>query len=125
MTRPVSYPRVRVELRKGEEFVNEWFKKSCCLVQVDDTYQGAIAGFLQFREQFRGRVGQEPFGFIISMFCYLQLPPSCVHLLPFFARGSRFHGVFFSSVHIIILLGARRIRTLLPSHRCLPDLEAT
>ena len=122
MTRPVSYPRVRVELRKGEEFVNEWFKKSCCLVQVDDTYQGAIAGFLQFREQ---RVGQEPFGFIISMFCYLQLPPSCVHLLPFFARGSRFHGVFFSSVHIIILLGARRIRTLLPSHRCLPDLEAT
>ena len=60
--RLASYPRSRVELRTGEEFVNDWFKKNCCLVQVDETYQGAIAGFLQFREQFRGRVGQESFG---------------------------------------------------------------
>ena len=44
--------------------MNEWFKKNCSLIQVDESYQGAIAGFLQFREQFRGRVGKELFGFI-------------------------------------------------------------
>lgn len=33
--------------------------KHCLLVQVDDSYTGAIAGFLKFREQYRGRPGKE------------------------------------------------------------------
>ncbi|CAK9072657.1 unnamed protein product, partial [Durusdinium trenchii] len=48
-----------VALPKGEAYVNRWMAEHCCLVQVDETLQGAVAGFLTFKEQFRGRPGGE------------------------------------------------------------------
>lgn len=46
-------------LRKGQVYVEEWMQRNCSLILVDESYQGAVAGFLRFREQFRGRTGQE------------------------------------------------------------------
>ncbi|CAK9009367.1 Uncharacterized protein SCF082_LOCUS10261 [Durusdinium trenchii] len=45
--------------RKGEQYVTEWMAKHCMLVQVEDDYSGAVSAFLKFREQFRGRPGDE------------------------------------------------------------------
>lgn len=33
--------------------------ENCVLLQVDDSYGGAVSGFLKFKEQFRGRPGSE------------------------------------------------------------------
>lgn len=46
-------------LRKGEAFVDKFMAETCALIQVDETFQGAVAGFLKFREQYRGRPGKE------------------------------------------------------------------
>lgn len=46
-------------LRKGAAYVDDWMKQNCLLIQVDENYVGAVPAYLQFREQYRGRVGEE------------------------------------------------------------------
>lgn len=61
------------QLRKGLQYVNQWMSEHCCLVQVDEasTLQNVIPSLLKFKEQFRGKVGKESFGFVRKLlyFC--------------------------------------------------------